>query len=151
MAAVSDPVRELAQGDDAGEDEADDQHRLDHLLAFFCGSRSEHDHRGAMLTDTTRMQLEGPPHLAVLRRPRPASLVALAERGGSRSPRLAVAGQAVSAKLGAARDQRGESGHGLDGPGLGDADEPVRVEVVAEQERGVAVGRREQARRPVME
>jgi len=52
---VAEPVRELAQGDHADEDEADDQHRLDHLLALFGGGRgewnehSERRHRGATL------------------------------------------------------------------------------------------------------
>jgi hypothetical protein len=42
-------------------------------------------------------------------------------------------------------DQRRQVGDRLDRPGLRDADEPVGIEVVAEQERGVVVGRREQA------
>jgi hypothetical protein len=49
------------------------------------------------------------------------------------------------------RDQRRQVGDGLDGPGLGDPDEAVRVEVVAQQERRVVVGRREQARAAVVE
>jgi hypothetical protein len=49
------------------------------------------------------------------------------------------------------RDQRGQVGDRLDGPGLRDPDEAVRVEVVAQQERRVVVGRREQARATVVE
>jgi hypothetical protein len=47
--------------------------------------------------------------------------------------------------------QRRQVGDRFDGPGLRDPDESVRVEVVAEQERGVVVGRREQARAAVVE
>jgi hypothetical protein len=48
-------------------------------------------------------------------------------------------------------DQRRQVGHRLDGPGLRDSNESVRVEVVSEQERRVVVGRREQARAAVVE
>jgi hypothetical protein len=68
-----------------------------------------------------------------------------------RRPRLSVSGQAVGAQLGAERDQGSQVGHGLDRPGLGDAHKTVGVEVVAEQEGGVAVGGREQPRPPVVE
>ena len=71
-------------------------------------------------------------------------LLAVAQGGGRGRPRLAVAGQAVGPQLGAERDQRREVGDGLDRAGLGHADEAVRVEVVAEQKRGVLVTRREQ-------
>jgi hypothetical protein len=76
---------------------------------------------------------------------------ARAEGGRRRSPGLAVARQAVGAKLGAVRDQRRQVGDRLDRPRLCDPDEAVRVEVVAEQERGVVVGRREQARAAVVQ
>jgi len=78
-------------------------------------------------------------------------LLAVAQGGGRGRPRLAVAGQAVGPQLGAERDQRREVGDGLDRAGLGHADEAVRVEVVAEQKRGVLVTRREQARSPVVQ
>jgi hypothetical protein len=68
-----------------------------------------------------------------------------------RGPNLAVARQAVGPQLGAVRDQRRQVGDGLDRPGLSDADEAVGVEVIAEQERGVVVSRREQARAAVVE
>jgi len=105
---------------------------------------------GAMLTDAARVQLEGPLSLGP-GAPGLARLLALAERRGGRGPGLAVAGKAVGAQLGAARDQRGEVGHCLDGSGLGDADEAVRIEVVAEQQRRVVVGGREQSRPAVVE
>jgi hypothetical protein len=76
---------------------------------------------------------------------------ASAEGGRRRGPGLAVARQAVGPQLGAVRDQCRQIGDRLDRPGLRDPDETVRVEVVAEQERGVVVGRREQARAAVVE
>src|SRR5258708_2383134 len=62
------------------------------------------------------------------------------ERGG-RSPRRPVAVDAAGAQLGAERDQLGQVRDGLDLAQRGDADEPVRVEVVAEQQRVVPVWR----------
>ena len=76
---------------------------------------------------------------------------ASAEGGRRRGPGLAVARQAVGPQPGAVRDQRRQVGDRLDRPGLRDPDETMRVEVVAEQERGVVVGRREQARAAVVE
>src|SRR6185312_8190149 len=84
-------------------------------------------------------------------RPRRSGVLATAERRGGRRPRLAVAGQAVGAELGAERDQRRKVPHRLDRPRLRDPDEAVRVEVVAEQQRGVLVDRGEQARHAVVE
>jgi hypothetical protein len=49
------------------------------------------------------------------------------------------------------RDERGERRDRLDGARVGDADEAVRVQVVAEEQRGVLVGRREQPRAAVVE
>ena len=66
-------------------------------------------------------------------------------------PRLAVAGEAVGPELSADRDQRRKVGHGLDGSGLGDPNEAVRIEVVAEEQRGVFVGRREETRAAVVQ
>ena len=80
-----------------------------------------------------------------------ARVLAAAERRGGRRPRLAVAGPAVGAELRADRDQRGQIGDGLDRSRVGDADEAVRVEVVAEQQRRVRVDRREQPRPAVVE
>src|SRR5438128_677998 len=69
--------------------------------------------------------------------------------------RLAAGPQPVrrpgGANLGAERDQLREvdhRGHVLE---LGDPDEPVRVQVVPEEERRVAVSRREEPRTPVVE
>src|SRR5262245_3875391 len=64
------------------------------------------------------------------RLPRQARDLAAAEGGRRGRPRVAVAGEPVRAQLGAQRDQRGEVAHGLDRPGLRDADEAVRVQVV---------------------
>ena len=105
---------------------------------------------GATLPHPAFVQLQG----ALCVRARPpgqARVLPSAERRGGRGPRLAVAGEAVGAQLRTQRDQRGEVAHGLDGARVGDPDEPVRVEVVAEQERGVGVGGLEQARAPVVE
>jgi len=103
---------------------------------------------GAMLTHQRAMGLER--RLSVTA-PGGAGGWARAEGGRRRSPGLAVARQAVGAKLGAVRDQRRQVGDRLDRPRLCDPDEAVRVEVVAEQERGVVVGRREQARAAVVQ
>src|SRR4029079_470775 len=84
-------------------------------------------------------------------RPRRSGVLATAERRGGRRPRLAVPGQDVGAELGAERDQARTGAHRLDGPRLRDPDEAVRVEVVAEQQRGVLVDRGEQARKAVVE
>jgi len=77
--------------------------------------------------------------------------LAVAEGRGGGSPGLTVARKPVGAQLGAERDQLREVADGLDRPCLGDSHEPVRVQVVAEQQRGVVVGGREQPRAPVME
>ena len=76
----------------------------------------------------------------------PAQARGLAPAHGRRGrrPRIAVAGQAVGPQPGAERDQRREVGDGLDRPRLGHAHQPVGVEVITEQERGVGVGGREQ-------
>jgi hypothetical protein len=78
-------------------------------------------------------------------------LFTTAKGRGGRRPGLAVTRPTVGAQLRAQRDQRREVGHRLDRPGLRDADEPVRVEVVAEQERSVGVVGVEQPRAPVVE
>jgi hypothetical protein len=71
-------------------------------------------------------------------------------RGGL-GPSFAVAWKAVRSELCAERDERSEVGHILHGPRLGDAHEPVGVEVVPEQQAGVVVARREQARAAVVQ
>jgi hypothetical protein len=91
------------------------------------------------------VDLEGPLH-----RP-PVGLAPLAELRRGLGPGLAVAWKPVRAKLRAERDQRGKVGHVLHASRLRDADETVRVEVVAEQQRGVVVLRREEARPAVVE
>ncbi len=73
------------------------------------------------------------------------------EQRSRRSPGSTVAIAPFGARLRAQRDQLGEVGHGRDVTRLGDTDEPVRVQVVAEQEGGLTVGRGEQARAPVVD
>jgi ribosomal protein L16/L10AE len=74
-----------------------------------------------------------------------------AEGRRGRRPGLAVTRQVVGPELGAQRDQRCQVRHRLDRARLGHADEPVRVEVVAQEERRVRVDRREEARPAVVE
>ena len=64
---------------------------------------------------------------------------------GGVGPGLPVAGRALGAQVRAARDQRGELADRLDVAELRDPDEPVRVEVVPEQQRDVGVLRSEEA------
>jgi hypothetical protein len=80
---------------------------------------------------------------AVPRLPGPARRLAPSERRRRRRPGLPVSGQAVGAQLGTQRDQRREICDCLDGAGLGDADEAVRVEVVAQKQSRIGVGGRE--------
>ena len=74
-----------------------------------------------------------------------------AEQRRGRGPGLGLAGPALGARLRAERDELGEVVHRLDAAGRRDPDEPVGVEVVAEQERRVGVGRREEPRPAVVE
>src|SRR5688572_25839172 len=77
--------------------------------------------------------------------------VARPEQDGSPGPGGAVALPLLRAQLRAQGDELGEV---LDDPDLAvgrDADEPVRVEVVAEQNRRGGIGRREEAWTPVVE
>jgi hypothetical protein len=78
-------------------------------------------------------------------------LAPLAELRRRLGPGLAVSGKPVGAKLCAERDQRGEVCNVLDGSGLRHANEPVRVEVVAEQQRRVVILGREETRPAVVE
>jgi hypothetical protein len=89
--------------------------------------------------------------LGALRLPGPTCRLAASERGRRRRPSLAVAGEAVGAKLRTERDERREVRDGLDGAGLRDPNEAVRVEVVAQQQRRVLVDGREQPRPAVVE
>src|SRR5262245_34109928 len=68
-----------------------------------------------------------------------------------RGPDGAVARDLLCAQIRAQGDQLGQVVDSLDGAALLDADEAVRVQVVAEQERGVTVLRREQARAAVVQ
>jgi hypothetical protein len=83
--------------------------------------------------------------------PRQPRDLAASERRRGRRPGLAVPGQPVGAELGAEGDQRRQVADRLDRAGPRDPNETVRVEVVAEQERRVRVGRREQTRPAVVE
>ncbi len=76
---------------------------------------------------------------------------AAAERGRAGRPEGSVAGDAFGPQIGAERDQLGEVVDGLDGPDLLNAYEPMRIEVVAEQQRGVTVLGGEQARAAVVQ
>ena len=73
------------------------------------------------------------------------------ERRDRRCPCLAVAGKTFRAKVRAQREELGERTHRLDVSKRGDADEPVRVEVVAEEDRACRGRRRERARPAVVE
>ena len=151
MAAVAEPAAELAQGDHAREDEADDQHRLDDLLALFGGGLREWEQRAER---HPRATLPDSPAVSRHRsrdRPGPGGGLAAAEARGGRRPGASVAGKAVRAQLRAARDQGRQVGHRLDRPDLRDPHEAVRVEVVAEEKRGVRIGRREEPRATVVE
>jgi hypothetical protein len=83
--------------------------------------------------------------------PPEARSFAPAEGRRGRGPGLAVAREAVGTQLGADRDQRGQVGDGLDRPHFGHPHEAVRVEVVAQQERGVYVGWSEEPRPAVVQ
>src|ERR671930_454158 len=62
-----------------------------------------------------------------------------------------VAGDLFRTQVRTEGDQFRKVVDGGDGPGVLDAHEPVRIKVVAEQQRRVRVGRCEQARPPVVE
>ena len=73
------------------------------------------------------------------------------EQRRGRRPRRAVAVGVVRPGLGAERDELGEIGDRVDGAGGGDEYEPVREQLVAEEERGVLVRWVEEPRAPVVE
>jgi len=72
------------------------------------------------------------------------------ERGCGCEPRLAVAVLTLRAQPSAKGDQLGELSDRADLPGGGDAHEAVCVQVVAEEQSGLVVGRCEQSRLPVV-
>jgi hypothetical protein len=74
----------------------------------------------------------------------------VSEPRSGRRPSLAVAVGALRAQVRAQGDQLRQLAHGVDVARGGDPHEPVRVQVVAEEERGVGVARREQARAAVV-
>ena len=75
----------------------------------------------------------------------------LPEQRRRRGPCLRLAGAALGARLGAERDQLGEIVHRLDAARRRDPHEAVGVEVVAEEQSRIGVGRLEQPRRAVVE
>ena len=75
----------------------------------------------------------------------------MAEERDARSPRGPVVVPPLGPKLGAEGDQLAHVGNGFDRAGRGEPDEPVCVEVVAEQEDRVVVARREQPRPAVVD
>lgn len=73
------------------------------------------------------------------------------ESAHGRGPGRPVPVAALGTELGAEREELGEVGHGLDVPEGGDSHEPVCVQVVPEQDGGVAVRGVEEARAAVVE
>jgi hypothetical protein len=175
---VPEPARELAERDDAQEDQADDQHHEDHVAALLGGRllRREDEregkvgHQGAILIDPLRVQgecacsraLTG--HLfgqreqllgiAGFSEREPGILEAAVGRPEQRDgcrPRCAVLHSLLGLELRAQREELSQVGDDVHLTDRSDADEAVRVEVVAEQDRGVAVGGREEPRTPVVE
>src|SRR5829696_247919 len=107
---------------------------------------------GATLPDPRAVTLERPlDRLAPKVVPAEARHLAAAQGRRGRRPRLAVARKPVSPETRAERDQGRQVGDGLHRSRRSHAHEPVRVQVVTEQERGVGVGRREQPRLPIVE
>src|SRR3954447_12731821 len=143
-AAVAPPLAELAEDDHAEEDQAHDEHGLDYFLSFLSGCLRGEQH-GAILLDAPPVSCER----AFDERRR--GITSIAELRGGCRPRLTIAGKTVGAQLGAKRDQRRKLGDRLDRAALCDADEAVRVEVVAEQQGRVCVARVEQSRPAVAE
>jgi hypothetical protein len=73
------------------------------------------------------------------------------QKGDRRRPCRPIAGLLLRAQMSAEGQELSEVGDHAGISLLGDAHQTVRVEVVAEQNARVAVGRREQARAPVVE
>src|SRR5215218_5738011 len=99
VAAVAEPAAELAEGDHAREDQSDDKHRLDDLLALFGGGLREWEQRAER---HPRATLPDSPEVSRNRsrnRVGPRSGLAAAEARRGRRPGLAVAGKTVRAQL----------------------------------------------------
>jgi hypothetical protein len=78
-------------------------------------------------------------------------LLDAAEQGDRRRPRLAVAGPALGAQVSTESEELGELGHDAHVALRCHAHEPVRVEVVAEEDARVPVGGGEEPGCPVMQ
>jgi hypothetical protein len=118
------------------------EHAEDHVPALFgCVGEQPGDH-GASLSNRDRCVTRGALDPT---RHRTAAEPAHAPIQASRRPPL------LRPEMRASRDQLGERRDGVEVAGGGDPDEPVRVQVVAEQERDVSVRRREQARPAVVD
>jgi len=76
---------------------------------------------------------------------------ALAEQGHARCPDRSVLPRALRPQLGAERDQLAHVRNGLHRSRSREADEPVRIEVVAEEEDRVVVAGREEPGTPVVD
>ena len=162
------PVRPARRsGDHREEDQADDQHREDDLLALFGRGLGEDVEHGENLSHAAgvgrecaidRGVADGGPRrgtraarvatpaerAARLVEPCPRSAAVAAQSGPS--PPAPSARSCEQSEISSERSATASTS-----PKRGDADEPVRVEVVAEEQRRVAVRRGEQARRPVVD
>ena len=166
---------QVAEQRDADEDQADDEHREDDVAALLgsrlLGRREEIEEGGsiaAMLQNEPGMRDEGCVDRHVTRRD-PRDLVeraciavlperrtgtfetARTERRRRRSPGRAVAVTALGTRLRAQRDQLGEIRNCGDVARVRHMHEAVRVQVVAEEERRVAIWRREEPRATVVD
>src|SRR5262249_23634415 len=115
------------------------------------GMRGERRVNGGVARCRPRDRLERPRILAQSERVTGRlDITCSAQRRGP-GPGGTIAVALLGASLGAQRDQLGEVGDGRDVSGLGDTNEAVCVQVVAEQEPRVAVGGGEQARVAVVD
>jgi hypothetical protein len=175
---MGEPAAELADRDDAQEDEADDEHDEDDVSTLLgCrllrrekeGAR-ELGHRVRILMNARCVERECPSSQASARRrfgeaEKPCRVAAVAERRPClleplvRSseerhrprPGGAVPRPPLGTKLRAQGKELGEIGDDVHLSDRGDPDESMGVEVVAEEDGDVAVGRREEAGPAVME
>ena len=126
---------ELAEEDDAQEDQADDQHYQDDVEALLVrrlprGEKNgldDHAHRREILINPFGVQRQG--SLDGLLRG-----LGVAEAGDRLRPRPTVATLSLGPQMGAQGEQLGQSLDRLDVPERRDADEAVRVEVVPEKD-----------------